>query len=201
MKLMLASLSLALLVGVLLGGRVANLSRIQLRWTGLAIVGFALQFVSGPGTTLPLTCLYLSFVLLSAFAIRNTRVVGFWVIVAGIAMNFIVIGLNQGMPVASLALEASGQADTLDDLIDNPYPKHHLASDDDLVVFMGDVVALPQPIGQAISIGDIFTYGGVGVVIVAGMRAPAARREDEGEREDAGTRRTGHTESLEHAKL
>ena len=55
-------------------------------------------------------------------------------------MNFLVIGLNQGMPVARQALVSSGQADTLDDLIANPYPKHHLASDDDYVVFLGDVI-------------------------------------------------------------
>jgi hypothetical protein len=179
MKLMVVSLSLTLLVGIASGGHLRNLSHIHLRWTGLAVVGFALQFVSGPGTTIPLTCLYVSFVLLSIFAIRNIRIIGFPIILIGIAMNFLVIGLNQGMPVARQALVASGQADTLDDLIHNPYPKHHLASDDDLVVFLGDVIALPQPIGQAISIGDIFTYGGVGVVIVAGMRASAARREDE----------------------
>jgi len=179
MKLMLGSLSLALLVGLLLGGRLHNLSSIHLRWMGLAIVGFALQFVTGPGTGVPLACLYASFVLLTAFAIKNIRVVGFPIILVGIAMNFLVIGVNQGMPVARQALEASGQSDTLDDLIDNPYPKHHLASDDDYVVFLGDVIALPQPIGQAISLGDIFTYGGVGVVIAAGMRTPAARREDE----------------------
>ncbi|CAN5728728.1 hypothetical protein BH18ACT17_BH18ACT17_11720 [soil metagenome] len=179
MKLMLSSLSLALLVGFLLGGRLGNLSSVQLRWTGLAIVGFALQFVSGPGTTLPLVCLYASFVLLTIFAVKNISIVGFPIILVGIAMNFLVIGVNQGMPVAAQALEASGQSGTLDDLIDNPYPKHHLASDDDLVVFLGDVIALPQPIGQAISIGDIFTYGGVGVVIVAGMRVPAARRDEE----------------------
>ena len=94
-------------------------------------------------------------------------------------MNFLVIGVNQGMPVSSQALEASGQAATLDDLIDNPYPKHHLASDDDVVVFLGDVIALSEPVGQAISVGDIFTYGGVAVVIVAGMRSPAGRRDDE----------------------
>ena len=69
MKLMLSSLSLALLVGFLLGGRLGNLSSVHLRWTGLAIVGFALQFVSGPGTTLPLVCLYASFVLLTIFAV------------------------------------------------------------------------------------------------------------------------------------
>ena len=179
MKLMLGSLSLALLVGFLLGGRLHRLSSVHLQWTGLALVGFALQFVSGPGTALPLVCLYLSFVLLTIFAVRNIAIAGFPIILVDIAMNFLVIGLNQGMPVAGQALEASGQGDTLDDLIDNPYPKHHLASDDDLVVFLGDVIALPQPIGQAISIGDIFTYGGVGIVIVAGMRAPAAKRNDE----------------------
>ena len=179
MKLMVVSLSLTLLVGLASGGRLGNLSGIHLRWTGLAIVGFALQFVSGPGAGIPLSCLYVSFVLLSIFAIKNIRIIGFPIILIGIAMNFLVIGLNQGMPGARQALEASGQADTLDDLIDNPYPKHHLASEDDLVVFLGDVIALPQPIGQAISIGDIFTYGGVGVVIIAGMRTPATRREDE----------------------
>ena len=86
------------------------------------------------------------------------------------------------MPVAEQALIASGQADTLDDLINNPWPKHHLASDDDLVLFLGDVIAVPQPVGQAISVGDIFTYGGVGVVIVAGMRTPARREDEDAER-------------------
>jgi hypothetical protein len=179
MKLMVVSLSLALLAGVALGGRMRNLSTIKLRWTGLAIVGFALQWVTGPGATVPLLCLYLSFVLLTVFALKNIRIVGFPIILIGISMNFLVIGLNQGMPVARQALTSSGQADTLDDLISNPYPKHHLASGDDLVGFLGDVIGVPQPVGQAISIGDLFTYGGVGVVIVAGMRAPAGRREDE----------------------
>lgn len=178
MKLMLVSLSLAVLAGIVMGGRVRGLSTVHLRWTGLAMIGFALQWVYGPGSLIPLTCLYVSFVLLTVFAVKNLRIVGFPIILAGVAMNFLVIGLNQGMPVAKQALIASGQADTLDDLINNPWPKHHLASDDDLVLFLGDVIAVPQPVGQAISVGDIFTYGGVGVVIVAGMRT-SARREDE----------------------
>ena len=32
------------------------------------------------------------------------------------------------------------------------------------------MIALRPPIAQAISIGDIFTYAGVAVVVVAGMR-------------------------------
>jgi Family of unknown function (DUF5317) len=185
MKLMLVSLSLALMVGLLAGGRLRNLSGIHLRWTGLAIAGFALQFVSGPGTRIPLGCLYLSFVLLTIFAVKNARIAGFPLILVGIAMNFTVIGVNGGMPVARQALEASGQAESLDDLIHNPWPKHHLATDEDLVVFLGDVIAVPQPVGQAISVGDVFTYAGVGIVIVWGMRAPVARRDGEGTDERA----------------
>ena len=186
MKLMLVSLSLALLAGFLLGGQLRNLSSIRLRWTGLAIVGFALQWVSGPGTELPLACLYLSFVLLTVFAVRNIRIVGFPIILVGIAMNFLVIGVNQGMPVARQALEASGQS------------RHARRPD------RQSVPEAPSRVGrrsrrvpgrrdrrcrsrsdQAISVGDIFTYGGVGVVIVAGMRAPAARRPDEDTQERA----------------
>lgn len=179
MKLMLVSLLLSVLVGYLLGGRLSNVSTIRLRWTGLAVVGFALQFVAGPGKVVPLVCLYSSFVLLTIFAVKNVRIVGFPLILVGITLNFTVIGLNFGMPVARQALEASGQADTLEGLMHNPYPKHHLASSDDLVVFLGDVIAVPKPVAQAISVGDIFTYGGVAVVIAAGMRAPVGRRDEE----------------------
>lgn len=195
MKLMLFCLTLIVLVGFATGGRLRHLTSIHLRWTGLAVVGFALQWVTGPGDTVPLVCLYASFVLLTIFAVRNLRITGFPLILIGTALNFTVIGLNQGMPVARQALMASDQADTLDDLIHNPYPKHHLASDDDLVVFLGDVIAVPAPVRQAISIGDIVTYAGVGVVVVTGMRAPSARRK--AERSD-GTRPVDDGEAMEH---
>jgi hypothetical protein len=83
-----------------------------------------------------------------------------------------VIGLNSGMPVSSQALAASGQQDTIGQLTNDAdrYVKHHLADDEDRLLFLGDVIALRPPIGQAISVGDIFTYAGVAVVVVAGMR-------------------------------
>ena len=45
---------------------------------------------------IPLTCLYVSFVLLTIFAIKNVRIPGFPVILVGIALNFTVIGLEPG---------------------------------------------------------------------------------------------------------
>jgi hypothetical protein len=168
MKLLLTSVSLALVVGFLLGGRLTNLGRIRLRWPGLAIAALPLQLVSGPGSAIPLACLYLSFGLLVAFAIRNLRVTGFRLILAGIALNFLVIGVNRGMPVGEVALEASGGARAP---VTSNVPKHHAQRPGDVGVFLGDVLVLPHPIGLAVSVGDIFTFAGIGVVVGAGMLA------------------------------
>jgi hypothetical protein len=76
------------------------------------------------------------------------------------------------MPVSRQALIASGQADTVGDLVNDAdsYVKHHLADGEDRVLFLGDVIALAPPIAQAVSVGDFYTYGGVALVIVAAMR-------------------------------
>jgi hypothetical protein len=174
MKLIVATLVLSVVAGYLAGGRLANLSGLSVRWAPLAIVGFTMQVVNPPGR-LPLAMLLGSFVLLWIFAFENRGVPGFRLILIGVAMNFIVIGANGGMPVSAHALVASGQADTVGDLTNDAdsYVKHHLATEDDVVLFLGDVLPLRPPISQAISIGDVFTYGGVGVVIAMAMRRRA----------------------------
>jgi hypothetical protein len=179
MKLICGTLVLALVIGSLAGGRLSNLGGLRLRWGPLALVGFAMQLVNPPGRW-PLVMLLGSFVLLTAFAIANLRLPGFALILAGVVMNFAVIAANGGMPVSREALIASGQADTLAGLLDDAdrYVKHHLASPDDRLLFLADVIPLPAPIAQVISVGDVFTYGGVGVVLVAGMRRGKGVRAD-----------------------
>jgi hypothetical protein len=177
MKLMAICMSAILLVGYLTGGRLRNVANLEIEWPWLALVGLALQFVTGPGSTVPLVCLYLSFAILILFTIKNIRVFGFAVILAGVLCNLLVIGANGGMPVSKAALRGSDQGKFLGDLENNPYPKHHLATDDDLLRFLGDVIPVPDPVAQAISIGDILTYGGVGMVVVGAMRGPSRRRE------------------------
>jgi hypothetical protein len=175
MKLMAICMAAILVVGYLLGGRLRNVANLVIEWPWLALIGLALQFVTGPGSTVPLVCLYLSFALLIVFTIKNIRVFGFAVILAGVLCNLLVIGINGGMPVSKAALRGSDQAQFLGDLENNPYPKHHLATDDDLLRFLGDVIPVPEPIAQAISFGDILTYVGVGMVVVGAMRGPSRR--------------------------
>jgi hypothetical protein len=171
MKLIIGTLFVSLVAGYLVGGRVSNLGGLKVRWAPLAIAGFVMQIINPPGKW-PLAMLLGSFVVLSVFAVANLKVTGFQVILLGVILNFIVIAVNDGMPVSEQALVASGQADTVADLTDNAdsYVKHHLAGYGDAVLFLGDVIAVPPPIAQAISVGDIFTYGGVGIVVAAAMR-------------------------------
>ena len=173
MRLVLATFALALIVGSLCRGRLSSLGNVKVRWAPLAFIGLGLQFAPLPGHAWPMAMLYLSFALLFVFTVANVRVAGFPLILIGVILNFTVIAANDGMPVTRQALVASGQASTLSYLIEHGGAKHHLAGPGDRLLFLGDVTAV-RPIQQAVSLGDIFTYGGVFWLIVAGMR----RRED-----------------------
>jgi hypothetical protein len=168
MKLVLPSFLIAVAIGYARGGRLAALGSMRLRWPGLAILGLALQILLWPGGSWPLVYLYVSFVVLATFAILNIRTTGFALILAGIALNFAVIVVNQGMPVSRAAIVASGQASTMEELVNDGGAKHHLATDADHVRFLGDVIAI-EPLQQAISVGDVLTYGGVMMLIAAAM--------------------------------
>jgi hypothetical protein len=174
MKLVALCLAIALVVGMLAGGRPSTLSTLRIRFAPLALLGFALQLVNPPGRW-PLVLLLGSFALLTVFAIANLRTTGFAIVLAGILMNLAVIAVNGGMPVDRDAIVASGQAGTLHGLLEHRGAKHHLAGPDDRLLFLADVTAVPPPIAQVISIGDVFTYGGVAVIVAAGMRR---RREE-----------------------
>lgn len=168
MKLVAIGLLVGVAVGYLRGGRLSRLSELRPRFAPLALVGLGLQFVNPPRPW-PFVLLVASFVLLAVFTIANVRLAGFAVILAGLSMNFAVIALNGGMPVARAAIVASGQESTLAGLLDRPGPKHHLAGPDDRLLFLGDVIAVPPPVAQVISVGDLFTFGGVSIVIASAM--------------------------------
>jgi hypothetical protein len=156
-------------LGYLFGGRLSRLSELPIRLGPLALAGLLLQLWNPPGRW-PYVLLLLSFALSLVFTLVNRRIAGFALITAGLVLNVGVIALNGGMPVSRRALEASDQTDTLLPLLEDGGAKHHLATDDDRLLFLADVLPIASPIRQVISVGDLFTYGGVAVVVVAGMR-------------------------------
>jgi hypothetical protein len=174
MRLILIAFPLAIGLGYLLGGRLRNLAGLRFRHAWAGLVGVGLQFLPVGGLAGSLVLLA-SFVLLLFVAVVNRRLPGFALVVVGLCLNFLVIAVNQGMPVTREALEGSGQLDTLHELETDGGAKHHLAGPGDDLLILADRIALPPPISQAISVGDIVAYAGVIWFVAAGMR----RNEDD----------------------
>lgn len=176
MKLFVLVIAFGVLLGYLMGGRLSHFESIRLRLWWLAIVGLGVQFVPLPegdvGTDLIVRTIVLSasYTLLVVFAIVNIRIPGMGLVLIGLACNFAVIAANGGMPASAEALRDSGQEDVLELLREDGAAKHHLMTDDDVLTFLGYVIPVPQPIGQAISVGDVFMYAGLIWLIASAMR-------------------------------
>jgi Family of unknown function (DUF5317) len=172
MRFVLITLFLAVLLGYLAGGRLGRLGAAHLRWPALAFGGIALQLLPIDGTG-GYAIVLASFALLGAFAVANMREPGFALVLVGVALNALVIAVDGGMPVSRDALVRSDQAATYAYLVHHGGAKHHLATDDDALLFLGDVIPIPAPIAQAVSVGDLTMFAGISWFVVAGMRRPA----------------------------
>jgi hypothetical protein len=203
MKLLLAVVLLSVFLGYLFGGRLDRLEALRPRWWGLVILGLGIQFVPLPngatGTDLVIrtAVLALSYSLLLTFGLVNVRMPGMFLVVIGLACNMTVIVVNGGMPASAQALIASGQEDVVAYVREQGADKHHLLTDDDRLTFLADVIAVPQPIGQAVSVGDILVYAGLTWLVVATMRGWTPSARPAGSRPRRGKHRRGATREPE----
>ena len=180
MRLVLFTFPIAILVGYLLGGRLGNLANTRFRYGWVGLVGVALQFLPVEGTAGYL-CLVGSLLLLLFVASVNWRLPGFVLVLAGLWLNFIVITVNEGMPVTREAIVASGQAETIEELhAGEGGSKHHIATEDDVLLILGDRIAVPPPVKQAISVGDVVAYAGAMWFVIEGMRRRERAEADAG---------------------
>jgi hypothetical protein len=171
-------------VGLALGGSLRNLADVRLRWWPLAIASLVLQLIpvpSSPGQAdhwAAVALLVASYVGLLAFVAANLRLPGFPLIAIGFALNLLVIGLNGGMPVKDQALrQAAGSryAEARQKLVEKGGLKHHLASSDDVLVPLSDVVGIGGAVGNVFSPGDLVSYAGVAWALAELTRRPLGR--------------------------
>jgi hypothetical protein len=171
---------LAIALGYALGGRLRGFEELRINRWGLALVGLALQFapafaiggvaasVTGP------VMLALSYTFLVVFLISNRWIPGMPVMRIGLFLNLVVVLINGGMPVQASAIERAGGDPAT--LAREAPTKHHLQTDDDVLWQLGDVIPIPPPFGDVVSIGDVLLYGGMVFSIVEIMRG--RRREN-----------------------
>jgi hypothetical protein len=95
---------------------------------------------------------------------------GMWIVAIGVALNVVVITLNQGMPASDDIVHRRGRE------VHVPIVrtvKHKPESSSDLLPFLGDVFTLPGD-NTVFSIGDIVI--GLGIIDICFEQSRRARR-------------------------
>jgi uncharacterized protein DUF5317 len=168
---------IGLVAGWLVGGRPLALAEIRFRWAPLIVLGFVAQVVlftdqvasvvgdAGPplyvGTTL----------LVGAAVLRNVRLPGMPLILAGAVSNMAAIVANGGfMPATPEAYAALGRAQPA------IYSNSAVLADPALAPLV-DRFALPTwlPLHNVFSLGDVLLGVGVATLIVVTMRRSPRR--------------------------
>lgn len=148
-------------------GSFGQLAKIQVKAVWLLLAGLVIQlvvtFVGIPQhlyDSLGFGLIMFSYVLILAFCFVNIGIRGIGLITIGIAMNALVIGLNQGMPTRDQPITtASGRH--IEKPIE-PDVKHRPERSSDLLPFLSDIIWLPAPFeDEAISFGDLILAVGI----------------------------------------
>lgn len=180
MLLLFGAIGISVLAGYAAGGRLRRFESAHIRLWWLVLLGLALQEAPVGSHRAAMALLMVSYVTLVIFATANLRCAGFGLILLGLALNWLVIAANGGMPVSRDALARPGQAEALQLLETEGGAKHRLSTAEDNFIFLADVIPVGGPLAQVVSAGDILVYAGIGWYIVATMRGPRDEREDEG---------------------
>lgn len=178
--LLVLTLAAAAIVAIGTKGDLRRLADLKISGAWLLFLGLALQVgvsvVDIPKDqieTVGYGILMASYALILAFCFANISTRGFGLIAIGIALNALVIGLNQGMPTAAIGNDRVGHR------IEKPIEqtvKHRPESEDDLVGFLGDKIVLPEPFDEVLSVGDIVMAVGIVELVYFGTRRPRRRR-------------------------
>jgi Family of unknown function (DUF5317) len=174
-----AFLVMGLLLGWGFGGALRNVAHLRVGLWWMYPVGLALQvlpvprFETGTARYLPFAVLLFSYVVLISVTAINWQLRGFPVILVGLVLNLIPIALNQGMPVSGSAVRVVGGS--VEDVPTEQGGKHHLAREEDIAVFLGDVLPVRAPFREVVSVGDLVLWLGAAVFLAGAMLAAPER--------------------------
>jgi len=167
-----------LIAGALLGGSLANLERLTLRFAWLVVLALTLQIVafSPLGAHLPktvdVTLHFASYALLLTCVAANLRRPPVMLFGVGVLSNTVAIVINRGyMPASKAALRLAGLPVSA-----VPHNNSELAGAGAHLTFLGDIFALPHgvPLANIFSVGDVLIAVGLAWLIADAMRRPAA---------------------------
>ncbi len=158
----------------LTGGRLTALGELRLRALPVPIIALALQVVlvsvvPGGNEQLHAGLHIATYVLIGIFLIANRHIAGVPLIAAGTAANALAISLNAGvMPASRSAQRIAGLAQTGHVFHNSAALAHpHL-------LWLGDVIPVPGPLPNVLSVGDCAIFLGMLVLLHLGSRQMTA---------------------------
>jgi hypothetical protein len=168
----------AVVLGLVIGGRLGTLAQIELRATWLFFAAIGLQLVAFPveaapwrtSETLASVLWVMSYGLLVVGAGLNRRVTGVPIVAVGMTLNLVAILANRGtMPVRFAAMHDAGRADAVQ--------ANSTAMSDPSMPWLVDRWAAPDwiPLANVFSVGDMIIAVGAVVIVLAGMGVRAPR--------------------------
>lgn len=165
-----------LLVGKARGGKISNISSGEIRGWYFIIASFLIEFtavyLAAKGVKLIIDGIsfihLLSYVLLFFGLFMNFDKYSFWIITAGVFLNFIVIMANGGqMPISPEALSSAGLYKNMADIAEGRIITHTLINETTRFKILADILALPKfyPRPKVYSLGDILMALGIFIYI------------------------------------
>lgn len=163
----------AVIIGLVLGGKFKNLSRLEFKYIYLVFAAFLIQLgidllaPRQPWGGYPYLHIF-SYGLLFFTMIKNRHLPGMYFILAGTALNFVVIALNGGqMPVRPDVIPR----DMAEVMAAGGGGTHGLLLENTRLGFLGDILYVSLPYQkQLISVGDLVIDVGLLIFIIQGMK-------------------------------
>lgn len=167
-------LAVAVLVGLIRGGKLANARELKLVRPWLIFLSVILEaslnilMKNDLGITQHIAFLWIcvQYFLLFLFIWYNRHLPFISVICFGTFLNALVILLNSGsMPLVDISPYIGASETPSQYLLDGKLLTYHFINENTKLWFLGDIIWVPSPFRAFASIGDIFLYGGALLLI------------------------------------
>jgi hypothetical protein len=164
----------AVLLPLLLGGRLSGLAAVPFRHVPWIVAALAVQIViiellPGPEVVMQIAHIA-TYAVAGWFLVANRKIPGLWLIGTGAGLNGLAITINGGtLPARLGALQTAGIHFSDSEFTNSgllPHPR---------LAFLGDIFAVPAslPLANVFSIGDVIVGIGIVIVLVSAMRGTA----------------------------
>jgi hypothetical protein len=166
--------ALCLLSVPLTGGDLRRLGQLRVRWIWLGPVAVLVQTIvvtvaPGGGHAIHAAVHVGTYVLIAAFLWANRHLPGALIISAGAALNGVTILVNGGvMPAAATAERLAGLS------LGRGFNNSAVVAHPHLLWF-GDIIPVPWPLPNVLSVGDIIIYTGMLVLLHRATRRSSDR--------------------------